>query len=82
MLKRIILYFVLISGCLIFSANANINDLRNQLAEIRVNIDHERKINLDLKETLESRYTELDELKEKLKSITAEIDSIKSRFNL
>ena len=82
MLKKLILYVVLISTCFAFNANANISDLRTQLASLRADIEQERQVNQDLKEALESRYSELEKLRDKLKNITEEIALLKSRYNL
>lgn len=81
-MNKPVLCFFMLTSVLLLPATAEEPDLRDRIEEVKIMIEREQIVNIELKAELATRETEVDELKTKLKSLEDSIEALKQEHNL
>jgi len=81
-MKKTALCLVILTSLHLLPAAAEKYSVQDQIEEIKIMIEREQIVNIELKAELASRETEVSELRLKLREIEDRIDALKQEHNL
>lgn len=81
-MNKPVLCFFILTSVLPLPVTAEEHSLQDQIEEVKIMIEREQIVNIELKAELAARETEVDELKTKLKSLEDSIEALKQEHNL
>ena len=81
-MKKTALCLAIMTSLHLLPAAAEEYSMQDQIEEIKIMIEREQIVNIELKAELASRETEVSELRLKLREIEDRIDALKQEHNL